>query len=63
MTLEEEYQRKADALLRLATQADSMKERSRLIQEAVQWHDRAIEDRERRAARPAKDDGGAAVEA
>lgn len=48
MTLAEEHQRRADALLRLATAADNMRDRSRLIQEAVAWHNLAIEADEER---------------
>jgi hypothetical protein len=37
------YRQKADELLRLATAASDMAERSRLITEAARWHMQAVE--------------------
>lgn len=46
MTREEEYKRKADALLRLAADAADMRTRSSLIDRAAHWHKRAMEEHE-----------------
>ena len=43
MSREDEYRARADALLRLAASADNMKERGRLIDEAMRWHSLALE--------------------
>jgi hypothetical protein len=37
---------RAEALLRLAAGADNMKERGRLIDEAMRWHTRALDAHE-----------------
>jgi hypothetical protein len=55
MSSEEEYQRKADALLRLATSTDNMRERSQLIDEAMRWHNLAMEEHDGKLE-PANDD-------
>lgn len=46
MPSEEDYRSQAEALLRLAATADNMRDRSRLIDEAMHWHNRAVEVRE-----------------
>ncbi|MBW8812391.1 MAG: hypothetical protein JF588_03105 [Caulobacterales bacterium] len=43
MTREDEYRRRAEALLKLAAGADNMKERGRLIDEAMHWHNLALD--------------------
>lgn len=43
MADEAEYRRRADALLRAAASADNMRERGRLIDEAMHWHNLAID--------------------
>jgi hypothetical protein len=43
MTREDEYRRRAEALLRLAAGSDNMKERGRLIDEAMHWHNLALD--------------------
>ena len=40
------YRRKAEDLLRQATQTANMKERGRLIDEAILWHNRAVDARD-----------------
>ncbi|TAJ70681.1 MAG: hypothetical protein EPO51_16455 [Phenylobacterium sp.] len=52
MPSEDDYRRQAEALLRLAAAADNMRDRSRLIDEAMHWHNRAVE------VRDAADNGG-----
>jgi hypothetical protein len=47
MPSEEDYRSQAEALLRLAAAADNMRDRSRLIDEAMHWHNRAVEVRDR----------------
>ena len=39
----EDYRRRSDDLLRLATKAIDLNERGRLISEAVRWHEKAQE--------------------
>jgi hypothetical protein len=46
MSSEDHYRSQAEALLRLAAAADNMRDRGRLIDEAMHWHNRAIEARE-----------------
>jgi hypothetical protein len=46
MPSEDDYRSQAEALLRLAAAADNMRDRSRLIDEAMHWHNRAVEVRE-----------------
>lgn len=46
MPSEEDYRSQAEALLRLAANTDNMRDRSRLIDEAMHWHNRALEVRE-----------------
>ncbi|HET6970935.1 MAG TPA: hypothetical protein VFH92_07415 [Phenylobacterium sp.] len=43
MTQEDEYRRRAEGLLKLAAGADNMRERGRLIDEAMHWHNRALD--------------------
>ena len=43
MAKEDEYRRRAEALLSLAAGADNMKERGRLIDEAMRWHSMALD--------------------
>jgi len=50
MPSEDDYRRQADGLLRLAAATDNMRDRSRLIDEAMRWHNRALEARETEAA-------------
>lgn len=45
MPSEDDYRRQAEALLRLAATTDNMRDRSRLIDEAMHWHNRAVEMR------------------
>lgn len=40
------YRRKAEALLRQASQTANMKERGRLIDEAMHWHNLALDARD-----------------
>ena len=40
------YRRKAEDLLRQATQTANMKERGRFIDEAILWHNRALDARD-----------------
>lgn len=42
MSDEDVYRGRAEALLKLAAGADNMKERSRLIDEAMHWHNLAL---------------------
>ena len=46
MPSEDDYRRQADALLRLAAATDNMRDRSRLIDEAMHWHNRALDARD-----------------
>lgn len=46
MSSEDDYRSQAEALLRLAAATDNMRDRSRLIDEAMHWHNRALEARE-----------------
>lgn len=46
MPSEDDYRTQAEALLRLAAASDNMRDRSRLIDEAMHWHNRAVEVRE-----------------
>jgi hypothetical protein len=46
MPSEDDYRRQAEALLRLAATTDNMRDRGRLIDEAMHWHNRAVEVRE-----------------
>lgn len=41
--MSEDYRRKAEALLRQASETQNMKERGRLIDEAMHWHNLAID--------------------
>jgi hypothetical protein len=47
MPSEDDYRSQAEALLRLAAASDNMRDRSRLIDEAMHWHNRAVEVRDR----------------
>ncbi len=40
---EDEYRAKAEALLRLASAADNMKQRGELIDQAMYWHNLAMD--------------------
>lgn len=40
---EQDYRERAEALLKLAAGADNMNERGRLIDEAMHWHNRALD--------------------
>jgi hypothetical protein len=46
MPSEEDYRSQAEALLRLAAATDNMRDRGHLIDEAMHWHNRAIELRD-----------------
>ena len=46
MPSEEDYRSQAEALLRLAAATDNMRDRGRLIDEAMHWHNRAVELRD-----------------
>ena len=46
MPSEDDYRSQAEALLRLAAASDNMRDRSRLIDEAMHWHNRAVEVRD-----------------
>jgi len=46
MPSEDDYRSQAEALLRLAAAADNMRDRGRLIDEAMHWHNRALELRD-----------------
>lgn len=54
------YRKRADELLRLATAASSLSERSRLIGEAVRWHMMAGDAEQAGGAEQAGEPGGAA---
>lgn len=43
MAHEDEYRQRAEALLSLAAGTDNMKERGRLIDEAMHWHNLALD--------------------
>jgi hypothetical protein len=47
MTDEDEYRAKAEALLRLASGADNMKLRGELIDQAMHWHNLAMDAHDR----------------
>lgn len=47
MSDEDEYRAKADALLRLASAADNMKLRGELIDQAMHWHNLAMDAHDR----------------
>lgn len=53
MSSEDDYRSQAEALLRLAAATDNMRDRSRLIDEAMHWHNRALD---------ARDSGGSTVD-
>lgn len=55
MSSEEDYRRQAEALLRLAAAADNMRDRGRLIDEAMHWHNRALAAHEDGEASPGAD--------
>jgi len=56
---EDHYRRNAEALLRRAAEATNMAERGRLIDEAMQWHNRAIDAHESPWPPLADDESGA----
>lgn len=43
MSDENTYRERAEALLKLAASADNMRERGRLIDEAMRWHNLALD--------------------
>jgi hypothetical protein len=45
---EDEYRAKAEALLRLASTTDNMKQRGELIDQAMHWHNLAMDAHESR---------------
>lgn len=47
MSDEDEYRAKAEALLRLASSADNMKLRGELIDQAMHWHNLAMDAHDR----------------
>jgi len=47
MSDEDDCRAKAEALLRLAASADNMKQRGELIDQAMHWHNLALDARER----------------
>ena len=47
MLEEDEYRAKAEALLRLASGADNMKRRGELIDQAMHWHNLAMDAHDR----------------
>ena len=47
MSDEDEYRAKAEALLRLASGADNMKRRGELIDQAMHWHNLAMDAHDR----------------
>lgn len=53
MSSEDHYRSQAEALLRLAAATDNMRDRGRLIDEAMHWHNRAIEAQEDAGGSPA----------
>lgn len=56
MPSEDDYRNQAEALLRLAATTDNMRDRGRLIDEAMHWHNRAMAAREG-AVEPPYDNG------
>lgn len=46
MPSEDDYRRQADALLQQAVMTESMRDRSRLIDEAMHWHNCALAARD-----------------
>lgn len=46
MSSEDDYRNQAEALLRLAAATENMRDRGRLIDEAMHWHNRALQVRE-----------------
>ena len=57
MSLEEEYQWRAEALLRRATATEDARERSRLIDEALRWHTLAMAAHDGKLAANDDDEG------
>ncbi|HEX7886469.1 MAG TPA: hypothetical protein VF474_10870 [Phenylobacterium sp.] len=53
MPSEDDYRRQADALLQQAAATENMRDRSRLIDEAMRWHNCALAARDG-GARPAE---------
>ncbi|WP_148216819.1 hypothetical protein [Phenylobacterium zucineum] len=49
--MSENYRRKAEALLKEASEATNMKERGRLIDEAMRWHNLAVDAHSHRDGR------------
>lgn len=43
MAAEDDYRAKAEALLRLASSTDNMKQRGELIDQAMHWHNLAMD--------------------
>jgi hypothetical protein len=63
MLHEDEYRRRAEALLSLAAGADNMKERGRLIDEAMHWHNLALDLHEHGVGGANDNDGADGAEA
>ncbi len=61
--MSEAYRRKAEQLLRLASQEVNMKTRGQLIDEAMHWHNLAIDARDHEDGRLNDNDDGEAAEA
>lgn len=65
MSQVDQYRRQAEALLKLAAGADNMRERGRLIDEAMHWHNRALDlhDSDHSQANDNEDNDGAEARA
>ena len=64
MSAEDEYRKRAEALLRLAAASDNMRDRGRLIDEAMHWHNLALDAHDHQDSRAHdNDDTGGADEA
>lgn len=55
----ETYRRRAEALLRQAAETTNMKDRGRLIDEAMHWHNLALDARDHLDGRTNDNDDGA----
>jgi len=56
--MSEDYRRRADALLRKAAETENMRERGKLIDEAMHWHNLALDAREHRDGKMNDNDSG-----
>lgn len=61
MPSEEDFRSQAEALLRLAAATENMRDRGHLIDEAMHWHNRALEVREAARTLDDSDDPGVAA--